>query len=155
MMNQLLKTALVLALTASFAANVNAGTAAATYDYATGELILEIGDKVAIVGFETSSLFDTAATAPKAGSADAAQFDSKVLAFFTTDAVGLPQGTFSLGNVLPAGLSADDIKFGYSPVGEDNIPTAVTFLNVNVPEPSTMILLGLGAIGFVSKRRRA
>jgi len=56
-----------------------------------------------------------------------------------------------LGRLLPTGLTADDIKFGYSPVGQPNVPTPV---NVIVPEPSTMTLIvGLGAIGFVSRRR--
>jgi len=152
MIKQLVKTTLVLALVAGFGATANAQTASATYNSLTGELELEIGDLIAIAGFETLDLFDTSLLAPSAGTADAAQFDSKILAFFTTDAAGLPTGRFSLGNVLPAGLTADDINFGYSPVGQDNIPTPV---NIIVPEPSTMMLMGLGAIAFVTRRRRA
>ncbi len=130
-----------------------AGTASATYDFLTGELSVDVGSGVAIVGFETEDLFVTSGNSPKAG-ADAAQFDNKVLAFFTTDTAGLPVGVFSLGAVLPAGLSASDVLFGYSPVGGANVPMDVAVIN-NVPEPTTFVMLGLALLAGAATRKRA
>ncbi len=79
------------------------------------------------------------------------QNDGSTLAFFNP--TGLPVGLDSVGLMLPAGLTAADLGFSYTPIGQ---PTVVVPVTVLVPEPSTIaMLVVLGFISVFWRRRRA
>jgi len=61
---------------------------------------------------------------------------------------------FELGNVLPAGLLTlpEGVSIGF--VGSDFQTRPGEIVFVPVPEPSTMLMAGMGALGLCFRRRR-
>ncbi len=130
------------------------GTASATYDRVTGELIFDIGENVAVVGLAIlggGATFDQS-HGSNANGINPAQFNDSTLAYF--DANGLPAGVFNQGNVLPAGLTAADLGFEFTPVGGQTQTPGVEIVGV-VPEPSTLVFVSLGLVITAVRRRQA
>lgn len=125
------------------------GTATATYNVVTGELKVDIGSGVGVVGFESAGLFNTAVYAGMNLPSYYAQITPNVLGLFD-GGNALPTGDLSLLEVLPAGLSAGQIAFGYTAIGSPSVQGSV----VVVPEPAAAMLGAVGAAWVVSQRRR-
>jgi hypothetical protein len=128
------------------------GTATATYNFVTGELKVDIGAGVGVVGFESAGLFNTAVYAGMNLPAYYAQITPSVLGLFDSGNA-LPTGEQSLLEVLPAGLSASQIQFGYTPIGLASVVGSVAV----VPEPGVMGLAfgALAVLVRVAVRRAA
>ncbi|MFP4356423.1 MAG: PEP-CTERM sorting domain-containing protein [Phycisphaerae bacterium] len=129
-------------LLANLPGDVPAGTAAATYDYTTGEVIVEVGSDVQLIGIESIGNV-VQGLSPEIDGEGPAQYDEDTVAWFTLTALG--EGTYNLGAILPTDLTADDIGFGYN--------TSIAEVTV-VPEPATMSLLALGGLVAIRRRRR-
>ena len=127
-----------------------AGTAEALYNAATGELFFDVGEGIAVIGIG-SAVMDPNAVDAGSLFGTPGQKNTRSLAYFNSG--GLPIGEDSVGLVLPAGLTADDLFFSYTPIGGDSTAATVTMI---VPEPSTIaMLLVVGLIGVFWRRRRA
>ncbi|MEM1108958.1 MAG: PEP-CTERM sorting domain-containing protein [Planctomycetota bacterium] len=79
----------------------------------------------------------------------AAQATESVIAFFS--ATGLPSGTFSLGPIVTVGTPVGDLGFSFTPVGGE---TTVAPIAV-IPEPATLVLIGLGGLALAGRRKHA
>lgn len=143
---QILTSALGLGSTPPAQALVAPGTVAAIYNAFTGELTVDIGAGVGVLGFQTAGLFNLAANPGQNLPPLAVQFNSSVLGLFN-GGNPLPTGLFSLGQVLPAGLSAGQITFGYTGIG---LPSAQAAVAV-VPEPAAAAVVALP--GLLAARR--
>ncbi|MFP4356425.1 MAG: PEP-CTERM sorting domain-containing protein [Phycisphaerae bacterium] len=129
-------------LLANLPSEAPAGTATATYDYTTGEVIVEVGSDVQLIGIESIGNV-VQGLSPEIDGEGPAQYDEDTVAWFTLTALG--EGTYNLGAILPTDLTADDIGFGYN--------TSIAEVTV-VPEPATMSLLALGGLVAIRRRRR-
>ncbi|MFP4356422.1 MAG: PEP-CTERM sorting domain-containing protein [Phycisphaerae bacterium] len=130
-------------LLANLPSEAPAGTATATYDYTTGEVIVEVGSDVQLIGIESIGNV-VQGLSPEIDGEGPAQYDEDTVAWFTLTALG--EGTYNLGAILPTDLTADDIGFGYN--------TSIAEVTV-VPEPATMSLLALGGLVALKRRRKA
>ncbi|MFP4355649.1 MAG: PEP-CTERM sorting domain-containing protein [Phycisphaerae bacterium] len=130
-------------LLANLPSEAPAGTATATYDYTTGEVIVEVGSDVQLIGIESIGNV-VQGLSPEIDGEGPAQYDEDTVAWFTLTALG--EGTYNLGAILPTDLTADDIGFGYN--------TSIAEVTV-VPEPATMSLLAIGGLVALKRRRKA
>jgi hypothetical protein len=110
---------------------------------------LDIGSGVGVVGFETAGLFNPGIYATVFLPIPLVQATENVLGLFDRGNQ-LPQGEHSLLEVLPPGLSANQIQFGYTPIGLASVQGSV----VVVPEPAAVMLSAVGAAWVVAQRRR-
>ena len=127
------------------------GTAEALYNAATGELSFDVGTGVAVVGIGSAVMYPGNVNEGSIFGAPI-QSTATTLAYFNT--AGLPTGEDSVGLVLPAGLTADDMVFSYTPASGQTTYAPVMI----VPEPSTIALLFVGAVGLLAygwRRRMA
>ncbi len=115
----------------------------------TGELFFDVGEGIAVVGIGSAVMYPGAVDAGSIFGAPI-QSNATTLAYFNT--AGLPTGEDSVGLVLPAGLSQEELTFSYTPTSG---PTQKADVMI-VPEPSTIAMLAvLGLIGVCWRRRRA
>ena len=124
----------------------DSGTASGTYDPSTGDVVLNIGAGVGVVGLEAlrgELLFANLSDALAAGEATAS-----TIAFF--DPTGLNAGTFDLGSIVAPGTAVADLGLGFTPLGGES---AALRLQV-VPEPASLTLLALGGLVLTQRRRR-
>jgi hypothetical protein len=133
---------------ADFAA---AQTASAKYDPATGVLTVVNGSNIGVIGFDTAAKFKTGVTPGSIGSASPVQYDANTLAYFV--ATGMTAGTWTIGPVLQTGLTANQINFAYTPLGNETVVAAVEIIGGVIPEPASLALLGIAG-AFAGLRRR-
>lgn len=124
-----------------------AGQAEALYNPTTGELFFDLGGGVTVVGIQTAGLVITA-NATDLNGTNPGQNDGSILAYFNFGP-DLGVGEYSVGAVLPLGLTAGDINFSYTITGGS--VQAPVFV---IPEPSSILLLAAGAVGLAAFRRR-
>ncbi|HCK42630.1 MAG TPA: hypothetical protein DHW22_13475 [Planctomycetaceae bacterium] len=156
----------MLALSAVFLVNSASAALVATYDPANGEVTFS--DVSALVGLRINasdaSLIEGAAT----------NLDGAASGFFGVvndsapnfiewgNLTGMTFADEFSGNIFPTGLLQTQIDAAYEAVFRSSAaPTVdVSFaitggLGTTVPEPTTMVMAGLGIIGLVSRRRRS
>ena len=69
--------------------------------------------------------------------------------------LNLPVGTFNTGNMVTPGTALADLTFQYYEVSLTTpVKTGTVELAVNIPEPTTLAMAGLGLIGVVAAARR-
>jgi hypothetical protein len=97
--------------------------------------------------FDTQKLYDAAKV-------DAYVYRPDQIDLANLDGIVMSGGLLDLGPVLPVGLSLTQISnltFSYQLIGQDPVRLG----SVNTPEPSTTLLVGLGAAaGILARRRR-
>jgi hypothetical protein len=156
LMKRLLAIALSLVAVAGLTDRANAGVgAAASYDEATGNIVLELPPGIGVAGFEFPSGYNAITLVEKPE--NPAQRDAIVLAFFNAN--GLAPGTYNLGSLLPADIGASDldsrIRFSSSPLGANPVPSPVRHVaKPIIPEPTAIALLGLASLCGLGVRRR-
>jgi hypothetical protein len=143
-------------LVANLGTDQPAGQAAAIYDFATGELTLDLGTGIGVAGFEFPAGYAVAQPLDQKPE-NPAQRDQNILAFFNAN--GLTAGTYNLGALLPAGIGSDNIdgavRFSSSAIGANPVPTPVTVINETIiPEPASIAMLAMGLASVVVRRRR-
>jgi hypothetical protein len=131
-------------------ADQGVGQAEALYNPATGELFFDVGAGVGVVGLQGP--LNHAAVDLGSIFGAPAQNVGGVLAYFNPS--GIATGEDSVGVVLPLGLGAGDLQFSYTPIGGQTQQVPVFIIGGVVPEPSTLVLLGMGCLGLVGLRRR-
>jgi hypothetical protein len=139
-----------IGLTADVGADQGVGQAEALYNPATGELFFDVGAGVGVIGLQGP--LNHAAVDNGSIFGIPAQNVGGILAYF--NAAGIPTGEDSVGLVLPLGLDAGDLLFSYTPIGGTTTQVPVFIIGGVIPEPSTMVLLGMGCLGLVGLRRR-
>jgi hypothetical protein len=125
------------------------GTATATYNSDTGELKVDIGSGVGVMGFSSAGLFIPEIYATRFLPAYFGQVTPDVLGLFNAGAP-LPEGPLSFDQILPPGLSASQILFGFTPIGSPSMTASVTV----VPEPATIVMLSVAMLGGWRRRSR-
>jgi hypothetical protein len=129
----------------------NASAQVATIDGATGMVTI---DGTGYVGIDLNSsegaLIAANANAGPAGTTFDVALAPNNLAWLNFG--GFPN-PFNLGNVLPPGLLTNPgVTIGF--VGSDFQTRPGEIVFVPVPEPSTMLMAGLGVLGLAFRRRR-
>ena len=137
------------------------GEANAFYDPATGEIFVSIGEGVLVIGLEGAPfVLDNRNDDTELGGFE--QADSGGLGHL--DFSGLPTGVFSLGSLLPAGVTGPEefaalfgnFAFRSGAPGVPEIRSGIQILGlppVAIPEPGCVILLSLGCLAFAGRRR--
>jgi hypothetical protein len=131
----------------------------AWYDPATGNIRLVLDPNIGVAGFEAQGALEfNAAASGQLGAIAPAQKDAKVLAYFS--ATGLAAGDFTITGILPTGLiptkvgnerHLTQVGFSYTPVG---LEAVIAPVRVEIPEPATLAMAGMGLIGVVATLRR-
>jgi hypothetical protein len=129
------------------AATAAPGTAIATYNPATGDLKVDIGSGLGVVGFGSDGLFKTEIYATAFLPVFFSQISHDVLGLFNAG-LPLPIGEYSLGPVLPTGLNPAQIQFAYTPIGSPTVQAMVLL----VPEPAAWALACV--VAMVGRRRQ-
>ena len=109
--------------------------------------VVDLGGGVTVVGIQTAGLVITG-NATDLNGTNPGQNDGSILAYFNFGP-DLGVGEYSVGAVLPAGLTAADINFSYTITGGS--VQAPVFV---IPEPSSFILATLGLLGLCFRRRK-
>ena len=118
------------------------------YDPATGEVFFDVGENIAIFGFSHDEIIN-GVVSPFLG-VPATQDDATGIGWFS--AAALPDGEAGIGLVLPAGLDPATLGWIYQPLVGGSFTTAQGA--TPVPEPGTLVLLGIGVLGLLLWRRR-
>ncbi len=143
------------------------GEAQAFVDLSTGEVFIEIGDGLLIVGLEGVA-FDNAAAAAGLLAIEptglGTQNDSNGIGVVSFS--GLPTGRFNLGSILPEALRNEaaltNLNFRFDGPGNADPANAtsaagnITLIQPSfaIPEPGSLSLLALAGLGAVARRRR-
>lgn len=127
-------------------------TVSGTYDFTTGDIELTIGDNIGVVALysDGSNLlpdnFSSTTLSPSAANPDSLQF---------LNATGFQSGTFGIGPVVRPGTASGDLFLEYDIIGGGGLTLSGPLTTVNVPEPASVALLGLGGVTLLGRRRSA
>ena len=164
---------------ASTTLNPDLGTLAFSYDPATGDVKMNYHGFTGFAGKQTFnttnralSLIDILSTNPAAFPLDSTKLTPAALTALGSETISgnsetnltavngyLPDGT-DLGKILAPGLDpaqlAGALTLTFNYTGSRVLTGGVAgLIAAGVPEPTTLSLLGLGAMGLLSRRRRA
>ncbi|MGB7328827.1 MAG: PEP-CTERM sorting domain-containing protein [Rubripirellula sp.] len=151
--------------------------AAVLYDAATGNVSFNLGSNIGVASLVSENgliVFDSVDTTTALGAPS--QTGASTLAFSSSGLNNLPEGCFSIGNLLPAGLEftlidlpngdtfsaatrdgtdVGRVLLSYTPTGSGSSRTAGVTVVTAIPEPgSALLLAGLATIAAVNRRQR-
>lgn len=112
-----------------------AGTATARYNPSTGTIVLDVGSGLGVLAIESPGNV----IAGQTHSPPPQRFDENEIGYLNS--AGVPPQVIRLENALVAGLSPNDIFFGYYVIGGDDV-----FPEVAIPEPKSPALLTIGLV---------
>ncbi len=137
-------------LLSNLSVDAPSGVAEVFYNPHTGEIIFEIGEHIAVLGFQITGSELNTNLLPTLDGVAPAHFDAQTLAYFSFSlSASLPSGIYSQGKILPPGLAKSDIHFAYTAIGSSTVNSIATF----IPEPATAILAGFAFSLFSCWRR--
>ena len=145
--------------------SLNDGTMAYVYDPATGDLKIRyngdtrinagVSEALQMVNIETANGLTLVAGALNSGSFATTTYTSLTLVGAVLS--GSIADGYDLGNILPSGLSTSSLLANLTlkfQTQNGGLSYKIAELIATVPEPTTLGLLGMGAMGLLARRRR-